>query len=84
MAVWYILRPFDRSFGPLVYFVVIWYDFPRFGILYQEKNWQLCFVPSTFIALLGSKYLQVNTKNVANLNLSIFSSSQRIVDCSLL
>jgi hypothetical protein len=24
--------------GHLVYFVVIWYIFPRFGILYQEKS----------------------------------------------
>jgi hypothetical protein len=25
-------------FGHLVYFVVIWYIFPRFGILYLEKS----------------------------------------------
>jgi hypothetical protein len=25
-------------YGHLVYFVVIWYIFPRFGILYQEKS----------------------------------------------
>jgi hypothetical protein len=33
-----ILRPFDTFYGHLVYFVVIWYIFPRFGILYQEKS----------------------------------------------
>jgi hypothetical protein len=31
MTIWSILRP-------LVYFVVIWYIFPRFGILDQEKS----------------------------------------------
>jgi hypothetical protein len=31
MAIWYILWPFG-------YFVVIWYIFPRFGILCQEKS----------------------------------------------
>jgi hypothetical protein len=25
-------------YGLLVYFVVIWYIFPRFGILYKEKS----------------------------------------------
>jgi hypothetical protein len=35
---WYILRPFDILDGHLVYFVVIWYIFTRFGMLYQEKS----------------------------------------------
>jgi hypothetical protein len=30
-AIWYILRPFSNV-------VVIWYLFPRFGILCQEKS----------------------------------------------
>jgi hypothetical protein len=38
MTIWSILRPFEISFGHLVYFVVIWYISPRFGILYQEKS----------------------------------------------
>jgi hypothetical protein len=33
-----ILRTLEIFFGHLVYFVVIWYIFPRFGILYQEKS----------------------------------------------
>jgi hypothetical protein len=32
-----ILRPLEIFYGHLVYFVVIWYIFSRFGILYQEK-----------------------------------------------
>jgi hypothetical protein len=31
MAIWYILWPFGNV-------VVIWYMFPRFGILCQEKS----------------------------------------------
>jgi hypothetical protein len=33
-----ILRPSEIFYGHLVYFVVIWYIFPRFGILDQEKS----------------------------------------------
>jgi hypothetical protein len=39
---WYILwtfglfKVFEIFYGHLVYFVVIWYIFPRVGILYQE------------------------------------------------
>jgi hypothetical protein len=31
------LRPFEIFYGHLVYFMVAWYIFPRFGILDQEK-----------------------------------------------
>jgi hypothetical protein len=30
--------PFDIRYGHLVYFVIIWYMFPRFGILYKEES----------------------------------------------
>jgi hypothetical protein len=33
MDIWSILRPFDILYGRLVYFVVIWYIFPRVGKL---------------------------------------------------
>jgi hypothetical protein len=33
-----ILGPFDIFYGHLVYFVVIWYIFPRVGILHREKS----------------------------------------------
>jgi hypothetical protein len=33
-----LLRPFDGHYGHWVYFVVIWYIFPRVGILHQEKS----------------------------------------------
>jgi hypothetical protein len=38
MVIWSILRPFGIFCGHLVYFIVIWYIFPRFGMLYQEKS----------------------------------------------
>jgi hypothetical protein len=38
MAIWSILRPLEIFYSHLVYFVVIWYISPRFGILYQEKS----------------------------------------------
>jgi hypothetical protein len=38
MTIWSILRPLEIFYGHLVYFVVIWYISPRFGILYQEKS----------------------------------------------
>jgi hypothetical protein len=33
LALWSILQPFYIFYGHLVYFVVIWYIFPRSGIL---------------------------------------------------
>jgi hypothetical protein len=38
MAIWSILGTLEICYGHLVYFVVIWYIFPRFGILDQEKS----------------------------------------------
>jgi hypothetical protein len=38
MTIWSILWPLEILNGHLVYFVVIWYISPRFGILYQEKS----------------------------------------------
>jgi hypothetical protein len=38
MTIWSILRPLEIFHGHSVYFVVIWYIFPRFGILDQEKT----------------------------------------------
>jgi hypothetical protein len=38
MIFWTILWPLAIFYGHLVYFVVIWYIFPRFGILYQENS----------------------------------------------
>jgi hypothetical protein len=33
-----ILRPFGIFCGHFGYFMVIWYIFPRFGMLYKEKS----------------------------------------------
>jgi hypothetical protein len=38
MTIWSNLRPLKILYGNLEYFVVIWYIFPRFGMLYQEKS----------------------------------------------
>jgi hypothetical protein len=38
MTIWPILRPLKIFSGHLIYFVAIWYIFPRFGILDQEKS----------------------------------------------
>jgi hypothetical protein len=38
MGIWSILWTFNIFYGHLVYFVVVWYIFPRFGRLYQEKS----------------------------------------------
>jgi hypothetical protein len=38
MTIWSILRPLEIFYGHLEYFVVIWYIYPRFGILDQEKS----------------------------------------------
>jgi hypothetical protein len=38
VSIWSILRALEIFFGHVVYFVVIWYIFPRFGMLYQEKS----------------------------------------------
>jgi hypothetical protein len=38
MTILSILRPLQILYGHLEYFVVIWYIYPRFGILDQEKS----------------------------------------------
>jgi hypothetical protein len=38
MDTWSILRSFVIFYGHLVWFMVIWYIFSRFGILYREKS----------------------------------------------
>jgi hypothetical protein len=38
MAIWSILQPFGIFCGNVVYFMVIWYTFPHFGMLSQEKS----------------------------------------------
>jgi hypothetical protein len=38
MTISFILRPLEIFHGLLVYLVVIGYNFPRFGILDQEKS----------------------------------------------
>jgi hypothetical protein len=38
MTIWSILQILEIFYGRLVYFVVIWYVSPRFGMLYQEKS----------------------------------------------
>jgi hypothetical protein len=38
MTIGSILRPLEVIYGHSVYFVDIWFIFPRFGILYQEKS----------------------------------------------
>jgi hypothetical protein len=39
-AVWHNLWPFDIMHGRLVWFVAIWYIFPRFGSFWLRKIWQ--------------------------------------------
>jgi hypothetical protein len=38
MTIWSMLRPLEIFYGPLVYFVIIWHSFPRFGILDEGKS----------------------------------------------
>jgi hypothetical protein len=38
MDIWSILCPFNIFYGHLLYLGVLWYIFPRFGILYQVKS----------------------------------------------
>jgi hypothetical protein len=38
MTIWFILRQLEIFYGHLVYFVVIWYISPPFGILDEEKS----------------------------------------------
>jgi hypothetical protein len=38
ISTWSILQPWEIFYGLLIYFVVIWHIFPRFGMLYQGKS----------------------------------------------
>jgi hypothetical protein len=37
MAIWCILLPFGIFCGHLEYYIVVWYIFPRFGMLHQKN-----------------------------------------------
>jgi hypothetical protein len=41
LAIWSILWPFGIFCGHLLNVVVMWYIFPRFGMLYKEKSGNL-------------------------------------------
>jgi hypothetical protein len=38
MAIWNILRTYEKWYDHLVRFVLIWDIFPNFGIMYQGKS----------------------------------------------
>jgi hypothetical protein len=38
MSIWSILMPFGTFCGHMLYFVIIWYIFSRFGMMYKEKS----------------------------------------------
>jgi hypothetical protein len=59
MTIRSILRPQEIYYCHLVYFVVVWYIFPRFGILYEEKSGnpgQVCVLASNLIFYSGSYF----------------------------
>jgi hypothetical protein len=57
---WSILWPFYLFYGHLVYFIVIWYIFPRFGMLYLLRKilqpWWQPFVLSIHSLSFGLSY----------------------------
>jgi hypothetical protein len=57
MAIWSVLQPFGIFCGHLEHFMVIWYIFPRFGMLHQEKSGnpgvQIIFIFFLFHCLSG-------------------------------
>jgi hypothetical protein len=57
MVIWFILHPFDILYGHLVNSVVIWYIFPRFYTLYQEKS------GNPAVACLGTLIIFGHEKN---------------------
>jgi hypothetical protein len=59
MAIWSILRPFGIFCGYLVYFMVICYIFPRYGMRYLEKSGNPN--PSAFVNL---KYFLLLRKTI--------------------
>jgi hypothetical protein len=93
MAIWSILRPFGLFYGHLIYFVaiwniyvhmVIWYIFPRFGMLHQEKSGDpdvhsvgAKFLPSPLLkncpplAWSGVLYILISNSNMPKVKLSI-------------
>jgi hypothetical protein len=55
MCIWPILWLLEIFYGHLVHFAVIWYIFPRFGMLYQEKSGNPAAHP-LFVSLLGNLF----------------------------
>jgi hypothetical protein len=49
MTISTILEPLEIFYGHLVYFMVIWYIFPRFGIFDQEKSGNLDWMAQFFL-----------------------------------
>jgi hypothetical protein len=70
-TIWSILRQLEIFYGRLVYFVVAWYIFPRFGILYQEKSGN---PDPKYICIGGGCYMYVYTK-VRSLTSKLASSA---------
>jgi hypothetical protein len=61
MAVWFIFRPFaiilghfGIFWGHLLYFEIIWYIFPRFGMFYKEKSGNPAWTQSCFTLVFRS------------------------------
>jgi hypothetical protein len=71
--IWSILRLLDICLGLLVYYVVIWYTFPTFGILHQEKSGNPAVV---YLPLWTSN--AISCLHVANLLLSLWSICQHL------
>jgi hypothetical protein len=69
LTIWSILLPLENFYGHLVYFVVVWYIFPRFGILYQEKSGNPDFRASVFH---GENYSLILTKKWVGLHFGRF------------
>jgi hypothetical protein len=54
IAFWSILQPFGLFCDDLVYFMDIWYQFTRFGILYQEKSGNLGLWQTNYLSCRGA------------------------------
>jgi hypothetical protein len=57
MAIWNILRLFSTFYGHFGNLVAIWYIFPRFGVLCQEKSGNTKTEDSSENAFLGKEQL---------------------------
>jgi hypothetical protein len=82
MTISFILRPLEIFYGHLVHFVVIWYNFPRFGILDQENLATLVLLSKHNVHCHYARFRKINaSKFLKDFSLPHFEGFEPTIIC---